>query len=180
MVLALGPFMGFCLGWRGVFSDRTPQDRLIRVLSYNCGEGRGHPDFILHFVESEKPDVIVMPEGRLRSAPNGCRPICWGAGISIGKGRIPSAATSRINRCSLGSSCSSCSASAPCDNNMLGTTTTSGRNPFVKRAAHSRHAAWGNVRVRGCGPVAVRKPPRSTRVWRRPIDVGRAGGLLLR
>lgn len=70
-ILAAGPFMGFCIPWRTWLDSAADDSSRLRIMSYNCGEGGGNPGFIADFVSRVRPDVIVLPEGRVPAGRGG-------------------------------------------------------------------------------------------------------------
>jgi endonuclease/exonuclease/phosphatase (EEP) superfamily protein YafD len=61
--LAAGPVMGFCISWTSL-AGATPVENaaLLRVMTYNAGEGGTDVKLVGDFVERERPDVLIVNE----------------------------------------------------------------------------------------------------------------------
>jgi endonuclease/exonuclease/phosphatase (EEP) superfamily protein YafD len=62
-ILGAGPFMGLCLSWPGL-AGAVPQEKvpIVRIVSYNAGEGGTSVDRVCDFISQARPDVIVFAE----------------------------------------------------------------------------------------------------------------------
>ena len=60
---AVGPVMGFCVSWTSL-AGATPVENaaLLRVMTYNAGEGGTDPEVVGGFVNRERPDVLIVNE----------------------------------------------------------------------------------------------------------------------
>ncbi len=62
-VLAAGPVMGFCVSWNSVAGASPVENApLLRVVTYNAGEGGNNANVVGTFVNRERPDVLVVDE----------------------------------------------------------------------------------------------------------------------
>lgn len=62
-LIAAGPLMGFCGSWRGVMGAEPRQGSpLLRVITYNAGEGGTQPDEFVKLIDRERADVFVVDE----------------------------------------------------------------------------------------------------------------------
>lgn len=61
--LGAGPVMGFCVSWISL-TGKTPVENsvLLRVITYNAGEGRTDPGVVGRYIKSERPDVLIINE----------------------------------------------------------------------------------------------------------------------
>lgn len=60
-----GPVMGLCTSWRGM-AGGEPREKapLLRVITYNAGEGGTREEAVARLVDREGPDVLVVDEWR--------------------------------------------------------------------------------------------------------------------
>ena len=61
--LGAGPVMGFCVSWNSLAGAiPAEQAALLRVMTYNAGEGGTDPDIVSGFINRERPDVLIINE----------------------------------------------------------------------------------------------------------------------
>lgn len=90
-ILAVGPIMGYCIPWRAFVRGRPDEARLLRVMTYNAGEGGNDPQALEEFLARYRPDVIVLNEWGLAPVPP-CLSKDWhviGKGIVMLASRFP-------------------------------------------------------------------------------------------
>jgi len=64
-LLGAGPIMGLCLSWLGL-AGIAPRENvpIVRVVTYNAGEGGTNVDRVCDFIKQVHPDVVVFNEWR--------------------------------------------------------------------------------------------------------------------
>src|SRR5439155_34074 len=61
--LGAGPVMGFCVSWTSLAGAGLVENAsLLRVVTYNAGEGGTNADVVGGFIRRERPDVLIINE----------------------------------------------------------------------------------------------------------------------
>jgi endonuclease/exonuclease/phosphatase (EEP) superfamily protein YafD len=61
LVLAIGPFLGFRIGWRALLPSGS-DDRIVRVVTYNVQGGERVGPRIRELIAATRPDVVAIQE----------------------------------------------------------------------------------------------------------------------